>query len=898
MRRIVVQGIAAFLLLIAVALLGGYLYLLRSLPATRGTFEVGGVAGTIEIVRDADTIPHIFASTRLDALYGLGFVHAQDRLWQMEFQRRIGHGRLSEVFGDATLKEDRFLRTVGFGRAARAAWDRLPADARGQIEAYVGGVNAFIASHRGSRLPPEFSLLGFEPEPWSGPDVLAWVKMMAWDLSANYSLELLRRDVAARVGLEGARELLPLYPADGLNILSTISPDLKVGPTRDRQTTAGSIVGPTFTSGDTYSISPTFRSVRPTFTSVRPTFTSVGPTFTSVGPTFTSVGPTFRSGETYTDTAVSYTNALTRSLSATSPTLRRLLLGGGGATEGLGSNNWVVDGTMTASGKPLLANDPHLGTQVPSLWYLAHMSAGDFDVIGATLPGAPAVAIGRNRFIAWGETNMFADVEDLYHERLDPSGRSAEFKGAMEPLRIVAETIKVKGREHVRVDVRMSRHGPLVSDAINANNGVSPEARTAVEPLALRWTALDEDDRTIVAFLRLNDARSWTGFTAALREFVVPSQNFVYADIDGHIGYYAPGHVPIRATGDGLMPAEGWTGDMEWTGWIPFDELPHTYDPPSHFIVTANNRPVPPDYKYALAFDYHEPFRAQRITDILRQKARLTPDDFRTIQSDTFSLHAQTLLPLLLEHVRPESGPDRQAIDLLRRWNLNATSDSAAAAIFEAWFLRLAPQIVEDELGLMVAYERRFTFVTRFVSNLLKKGSSRFCGHGTQRRNSTDLNVGPAGGSCDERVTAALHQGVAMLTERLGPDMRRWRWDAAHRAVFPHQGFDTVPGLHWLLSRSMASHGDWSSVNVGAVDVTRPFDQTEIPGYRQIIDLSPVNDNRYLGSVGQVGHFLSPHYDDELQNWGDVRHVPMRMDRATIEKGATGHLRLVPKPVS
>ena len=835
MRRIVVKGIAAFLLFIAVTLLGGYLYLLRSLPAARGTFAVSGISGTIEIVRDADAIPHIFASTRLDALYGLGFVHAQDRLWQMEFQRRIGHGRLSEVLGDATLKEDRFLRTVGFGRAARAAWDRLPGDARDHIEAYVRGVNTFIASHRGSRLPPEFSLLGFEPEPWSGPDVLAWVKMMAWDLSANYSLELLRRDVAARVGLEGMRELMPSYPADGLNILS-------------------SVAGPAFRSGET---APTYRN-----------------------------------------TAVSYTDALSRSFSTTSLALRRLLLGGGGATEGLGSNNWVVDGTLTASGKPLLANDPHLGTQVPSLWYLAHMTAGDFDVIGATLPGTPAVAIGRNRFIAWGATNMFADVEDLYQEHLDASGTSVRFKGAMEPLRVVTETIRVKGREDVRVDVRISRHGPLVSDAINANNGVGPESKAAVEPLALRWTALDEEDRTIAAFLRLNDARNWTEFTAALREFVVPSQNFVYADTDGHIGYYAPGRVPIRATGDGLMPAEGWTGDMEWTGWIPFDDLPHTYDPPSHFIVTANNRPVPPDYRYVLAFDYHEPFRAQRITDLLRRTTRLTPDDFKAIQSDTFSPHAQALLPLLLAHVHPESDTDRRAVDLLGRWDLHATSDSAAAAIFEAWFLRLAPVLVEDALGPTAAYQRRFTFVTRFVSTLLKKGSSRFCGHATPRRRSPDLKAGPTGGTCDERVTAALHQGVAMLTERLGPDMRRWRWDVAHRAVFPHQGFDTVPGLHWLLSRSIASQGDWSSVNVGAVDVTRPFDQTEIPGYRQIIDLSPAHDNRYLGSVGQAGHFLSPHYDDELRNWRDVRHVPMRMDRATIEQGAIGHLRLVPKPVS
>ena len=850
MRRIAVKGVIGLIAVVTLAVAGGYVFLLRSLPTIAGTIEVPGLSGAIDIIRDADAVPHIFASTKLDAMYGLGFVHAQDRLWQMEFQRRVGHGRLSEVFGDATLREDRFLRTVGFGRAARAAWDHLPPDARQQIDAYVAGVNAFIAANRGSRLPPEFTLLRFEPEPWSGPDVMAWVKMMAWDLSANYAHELLRRDIAARVGMEGVNELLPPYPADGLNILSGFGPlpGQLLRPVVGPRLSSGALLSPDTPDAPDLKVGSTNE-----------------PTYEPTSE------PAYR-------TAASYTDALARSLSSTHPALRRLLLGGGGAIEGLGSNNWVVDGTLTASGKPLLANDPHLGTQIPSLWYLAHMTAGDFDVIGATLPGTPAVAIGRNRFIAWGETNMFADVEDLYRERLDPSGQRAEFKGAMEPLRLITETIKVKGGPDIRVDVRVSRHGPLVSDAINANNAAADGTASVVEPLAFRWTALDDEDRTIVAFLRLNVARNWTEFTDALRDFVVPAQNFVYADVDGHIGYYAPGRVPIRGGGTGLMPAEGWTGEMEWNGWIPFDELPHAYDPPSHFIVTANNRPVPPDYKYALGFEYHEPYRAQRITDLLRARTGMTPDTFAAMQSDTFSLHAQTLLPLLLKHVRAETTQDKEAVELLRRWNYDSRADSAAAAIFEAWFLRLAPTLLEDKLGPTVtrSYERRFTFVTRFVVNMLNNGTSRFCD------------------GCDAIVTAALHDGVATLAGQMGSTVAGWRWDTVHRAVFPHQGLDTVPGLHWLLSRSIPNRGDWSSVNVGAVDVTRPFEQTEIPGYRQIIDLSTANDNRFLASVGQGGHFLSPHYDDLLQKWHDVKHLPMRMDRAAIESHATGRLRLVP----
>jgi penicillin G amidase len=848
--RILIKSVAVLLVIVAVVCLGAYAYIRRSLPLVDGTTSVTGISAPVDIIRDADGIPHIFGATRLDALYGLGYVHAQDRLWQMEFQRRIGHGRLSEIFGEATVAQDRFLRTVGFGRAARRAWDRLPPDARQQIDAYVAGVNACLETRHGSALPPEFALLRFEPEPWTGPDVLVWVKMMAWDLSANYAFELLRHDLSSRVGPARTAELLPPYPANGLTILS--------GSVEETLAKAAALDVP--------------GTVRP--------------------------APTGRFHDPRRDDpSSSWSGSFASALSGGNQVVHDLLRDGA-ATEGLGSNNWVVDGTLTASGKPMLANDPHLGAHVPSLWYLAHMSAGDFDVIGATLPGAPAVAIGRNRFIAWGETNMFADVEDLYRERLDAAGTHAEFAGVMEPLRSVTETIAVRGKPPVRVDVRISRHGPLVSDAINANNALArTEPRPApIEPLAFRWTALDDEDNTIVAFQRLNEARNWSDFTQALRLFVVPSQNFVYADIDGHIGYYAPGRVPIRASGDGSIPAEGWSGEMEWIGWIPFEELPHTFDPPSHFIVTANNRPVPADYPHFLALEYHEPFRAQRITDLIRRKHKMTPDDFRAIQSDTLSLHAQSLLPLLVGHAGSARSrrdgdsretPESRALDLLMRWDFDARADRPEPAIFQAWFLRLADVLVADELGRAVSdnYERRFTFVHRFLVNTLSAGDSQWCDDvGTPERE-----------TCDDAVTSALHDAVVTLTKALGSDMAHWRWDAVHRAVFPHQGLDAVGVLRPLLSRSIPNGGDWSTVDVGPIAVDRPFEQHEVPGYRQIVDLSPANDSRFLDAVGESGHFLSSHYDDFLQDWRAVRHRPMRMDRGKIEQGALGRLRLTPR---
>jgi penicillin amidase len=853
MRRILIRTSAAILVIGGAALLAGYMYLRQSLPVVDGEMAVDGVSGPIEIVRDRNAIPHIFATTKLDAMYGLGYVHAQDRLWQMEFQRRVGHGRLSEIFGAVTIPQDRFLRTVGFGRAAHSAWTHLPADAQTQLNAYVAGVNAFIATHRGRRLPPEFSLLRFEPEPFTGPDVLVWVKMMAWDLSANYTLELMRHDMIARVGAERMAELLPPYPLHGLSILK--SPEA---------TEAGQAAD--FRPERTYGSRPGTRAAY-----TRPAFPGGARPFAAS-----------RAGD-------DPLGAFARNLSSSLPAISSLVLGGG-RTEALGSNNWVVDGTLTASGKPLLANDPHLGTNVPSLWYLAHLSAPDFDLIGATLPGTPAVAIGRNRFIAWGETNVAADVQDLYLERIGPTGNTAEFRGAHEPMRIVPETIVVKGGTPVRFDVRITRHGPIVSDAINAINAASTSTGVKpppLEPMALRWTALDEEDQTVLAFLRLNHARNWDEFTTALRDFSVPSQNFVYADVDGHIGYYAPGHIPIREAGDGSRPVEGWSGDSEWTGRVPFDELPHAFDPPEHFIVTANHRPAPPGYPHLIALEYPEPYRAQRITDLLRGKNRLTPDDFRTIQSDTLSLHGQTLAPLLVRHARPADEADTQALDLVQRWDFSAAGDSAAAAIFQAWFLRLAPAIAGDELGeaLSRTYEGRFSYITRFVTQMLTGGGSHWC----------DNVATPAAETCDQAVSTALHGAVADLTERLGNDMSQWRWDAVHRAVFPHQGLDSVGMLRPLLSRSVPNGGDWSTVNVGPVAAGEPYEQHSIPGYRQIVDLSPANDSRFLDAVGQSGHFLSSHYDDFLSDWQGVRHRPMSMDRGDIEQGAIGRLRLVPR---
>jgi penicillin amidase len=327
----------------------------------------------------------------------------------------------------------------------------------------------------------------------------------------------------------------------------------------------------------------------------------------------------------------------------------------------------------------------------------------------------------------------------------------------------------------------------------------------------------------------MNEAQDWDGFVAALRDFVVPAQNFVYADTGGHIGYYAPGRIPIRASGDGAMPAAGWTGESEWKGSVPFGELPHAYDPPAHAIVTANQRPMPASYPYALGLEWPESYRARRISELLRGKSKLTSDDFAAMQADTVSLHARTLLPRLLARARPERAADVQAAQLLRAWKYDAGGDSAAAAIFSAWFLHLPPTLLGDRLTprTLESYTGRFSFVTRFLMETLAEDDSPWCDDTRTRATET----------CTEAVTRALHDAVVDLARQLGSDMTRWRWDAVHRAVFPHQGLDAVTALRPIVSRSIASAGDWSTVDVGAVTADKPYEQHAVASYREIIDL-------------------------------------------------------------
>ena len=801
-KRILGWSLALLVVPTSIGGVGGFLWLRSSLPQTNGTVQVSGLSRELTIVRDEHGVPHISATTDADAAFGLGYAHAQDRLWQMEFQRRVGHGRLSEVLGSATLSTDKFLRTLGTGRAAAQALESLDADTRAVLDGYAAGVNAFLASN--PQLPPEFVILGFKPEPWQPVDSLVWAKMMAWDLGGNWSDEILRVVLERQIGTEATAELTPSYTADGPLILP-----------------ANQIVAAPATPAERGS-------------------------------------------------AASSLNLDGTALLALSAEIQQIA-GFGGKL--VGSNNWVLSGERTTTGKPMLANDPHLGTRIPSIWYLASMEGASFSAIGATLPGLPAIVIGHNQHIAWGVTNTGPDVQDLYVERVNERNQ-VEYQGQWEPLTLLSEQILVKDSDPVTLTVRISRHGPLISD-------VTPGTG---EALAFRWTALDDDDTTLRAYLNINRAQDWQMFRAALVDYRAPMQNFVFADTDGNIGYIAPGSLPIRRSGDGTRPVPGWTDAYEWVGYVPFDQLPQTYNPPQGYIATANNQVVDADYPYLMGTSWAAPYRAERIVEVIESRPQHSVEDMQALQGDELSAQAREFLPVMLNITpTPEQTP---ALELLRSWDTVMRGDSAAAAVYQAYYQALPEAVFGDELRDLFApnYAGERDFQVMALRQVLFGASSHWC---------DNVSTLDRTESCAETLAVAFTKGLEQMAEQQGSDdVASWRWDRVHIVVFPHNPFSQVGALRDRFERRIGNGGDGYTVNVAPIRASELYKQYNVPSYRQVIDLSNLDNSRFMHTTGQSGNLLSNYYSDLLERWQRVEYLPMRPAPAT---GGT-LLRLQPAP--
>lgn len=805
------KKVALVLLALVLAAAGAaWWYHGASQPQVDGTRTLKGLTASVDIVRDAQGIPHIYAKSPQDAYFALGYVHAQDRLWQMELNRRIPAGRMAEILGPNALDTDRFIRTLGVRRNAEKILGNLSQQTRDALDAYARGVNAWLEDRSGP-LPPEFLLTGAPaPAPWHPVDSIGWQTMMAWDLGTNWTQELLRMRLSQRLTLAQINEFLAPYPGD------------PVVPTQD----------------------------------------------------FTQ---------------------LYRDLAGTAAQLEKVAsVAPPSYVDGMGSNNWVVAGALSETGKPLLANDPHLGLSAPALWYFAHLSAPGLNAIGATLPGIPSVVLGRNDRIAWGFTNTAPDVQDLYIERVHPEDRKkyqtpdgwAEFK-------VRNETIKVKGQPDVTIEVRETRHGPVITGALPIIERASIDAKKYV--VAFAWTALRPDDLTLQAGMKFSLAQNWEQFVEGARDFGSPQQSIVYADVDGNIGFIAPARVPVRKPENdlkGLAPAPGWDARYDWAGFIPFEELPRKYNPESRRIMTANHKIVDADYPHFLTSEWTLPYRARRIDALLDAQGKHSMASFAAIQKDHLSLAAKEILPVLRKTV-PRSDRAKAALATLAGWDGSMDANRAEPLIYNAWMRMASKHIFADELGeaLMKDYWEQRN-VHRPMMNVLmnQEGQSRWC---------NDVTIAVKGNrqGCDEVLAASLDAALADLEKRFGPDMAKWQWGAAHVARSEHRPFAKVDMLAPYFDLNVPTPGDTFTVNVGRHnlrDEKAPFANRHAASLRALYDLSNLENSQFIHSTGQSGNVLSPFYRNFVQRWAEVGYLPMKTRREDVEKGRLGVLTLQP----
>jgi len=506
------------------------------------------------------------------------------------------------------------------------------------------------------------------------------------------------------------------------------------------------------------------------------------------------------------------------------------------------------------------------------VWYLAHVSGGALDVIGATLPGVPGVMIGRNQRIAWGITALLGDVQDLFVERVNTRDQ-AEYNGTLEPVRIVRETIKVRGGTDVPLRVRITRHGPILSDVLER-----PQST-----LAFRWTGLDPEDATAECFMRVNLAGTWPQFTEALRRMHVPLLNFVYADVDGNIGYYGPGSFPVRSAGDGTRPVPGWTSEFEWRGYLHESEWPSAYNPSRGYVVSANNKVAPDAFPFTLGSSWEAPYRAARIVEMIERTSKLAVEDMQRMQRDVQSAQVKVVLPFLLQ-ARPLDTPGRDAMDFLREWDGTTDAASPQASLYEAWYDATVRGLFEDDLGedLAAGYTARRSLAAKAVDNLIRSGDTTWC---------DDVRT-PEAETCETLLGRTLQRALADMSDRQGTsNVAKWRWDRVNAARFPHSPLDAVPVLRRFFSRTVPRGGDAFTVT----PVMPLDDDIFVSSYRQVIDLAGADSSRFVIPMGQSGHVWSKRYANLLDTWSRVEYIPMRFTRLAVDEAASQTLVLEPR---
>jgi penicillin G amidase len=836
----------ALVLVVVAVLVAGVVVVRKSFPQTEGEIRVPGLGAEVEVLRDAQGVPQIYADTAQDLFYAQGFVQAQDRFYEMDVRRHITAGRLSEMLGEDALDTDKFIRTMGWRRVAEEELSLLDPETLTHLEAFSDGVNAYIDTHSPSEMSLEYSVLAlngldYAPEDWTPADSVAWLKAMSWDLRGNMEDEITRAILAGRYSEADIAELFPPYPYD------RHQPIVTQGAVVDG-VYEGEATGP-----------GTRKPARPALSG-------------AVSDALADLG--------------SGLDAMPE------------LLGHG---KGLGSNGWVVDGEHSTTGRPILANDPHLGVSVPGIWYQMGLhcnEVGDacpFDVSGYTFSGLPGVVIGHNLHIAWGFTNLGPDVTDLYLEKIE--GQQYEYDGRLRDLELRDETIEVLGREEpFTFTVRSTRHGPLLSDVsaelstVGANSPVGDGApdRGNGYGVALAWTAL-EPDNTVDAIFGMNAARDWDEFRAAAADFASPSQNMVYADREGHIGYQAPGLIPIRKSGnDGAYPAEGWLPSNDWTGkYVPYDALPSVLDPDAGFVATANQAVVGQDYPYFLGDAWAYGYRSQRIVDLLEQKEKLSVEDMGTIQLDERNGFAPTMVPYLLDVLMPSDylGAGQR---LLQSWDYDQDADSAAAAYFNAVWKETLRLTFHDDMREAVWPDGGGQWY-EVMRGLLADPDSHWW---DDSETETEIETR------DDILAAAMAAARDDLVVRQSRRAVDWTWGHHHLLNLENQtvGQSDVGLVRWLFNRGGYQVGGGAEiVNATKWDAaTDSYEVTAAPSMRMVVSMADFDDSRWVNLTGTSGHAFHDNYVDQTELWAEGRTLPWLWSREALEESAEHTLTLTP----
>ncbi|MFJ1606822.1 penicillin acylase family protein [Streptomyces sp. NPDC088253] len=894
------------LIVLVLALFGGVAYggywgvstVRASFPQTKGSLTLDGLSGPVDVKRDGNGIPQIYASSDEDLFMAQGYVQAQDRFYEMDVRRHMTSGRLSEMFGSSQVKNDEFLRTMGWGRVAKEEYDKkLSPSTKKYLQAYAKGVNAYLKGKDGKDISLEYAALGFtndyKPQEWTPVDSVAWLKAMAWDLRGNMQDEIDRSLMTSRLGPKQIADLYPEYP---------------------------------YSRNKTITQEGQYDSVTGSYVQGSSTTTGSGTqSTTGTGLAGNTTAP----------------GGLQSQLSKLYNVLDNVPTAVGVNGNGIGSNSWVVAGKYTITGKPLLANDPHLSASLPSVWYQMGLhctsvsSKCGYDVSGYTFAGMPGVVIGHNQNIAWGMTNSGVDVTDLYLEKI--TGEGYEYDGKVLPFTTRKETIKVAGGATKTIVVRETKDGmPLLSDRDDELVKVGKKAtvdsgapdRGDGYAIALRWTALDPGN-SMDAVFQLDKASNWSEFRKAAASFDVPSQNLIYADTNDNIGYQLPGKIPTRSKGDdGSLPSPGWDSKYKWTGYIKQSELPYEYNPQRGYIVTANQAVVDKDkYPYTLTTDWGYGTRSQRITDLIEAKikggGKISTDDMRQMQLDDSSEIAKLIVPKLLK-IDVADKNVREAQKLLEGWDYTQDADSAAAAYFNATWRN----ILKLAFGNKLPKELRVKGQCLNVAPVDTTGPAdenqtvRECGQREADQAQPDggdrwfevvrkiiddqnndwwkapkTRLDNAADNRDQLFARAMKDARWELTAKLGKDMDTWSWGRLHRLFLKNQTMGTDgPGvLQYMLNRGpWKLSGGEATVNATGWNAAGGYGVVWVPSMRMVVNLDDFDKSKWINLSGASGHAYSAHYTDQTDKWAKGELLPWSFSDKAVDKSTSDTLVLKP----